>query len=571
MALPIEEIVRRNLVDSDRRIGPKLRADQLDKAAAALGTGPDPVAGERVLALVVHTRDNRAGCFTVLAMLNPIRFVVRRALRVDRYDQCWVVTDERLTIRGGGTIASVRWDDVKRATASSGFGAFFGWEFLRLYDDTTELDSVMTPGHQSAARLVRAVVRARDGDGLQRERPPWPQAAGDDPAGLNAARAALDVDDGRAAVLLGRLQAAWLEGRVDDVETLDLARRIVLFARAVAWGRGSRDGAWVSPLRPAELRAAVESSVGPMGRAEPVEPGWSTWVHARSTADAAGRAVAETMLLLMATPKLDVVLPRTDIRLSVKEQPGWTAWRLDQKVAGGWFPLAEADFNALSRVFQRLLGAEAAALAYRCVIDPRAPAAQVVQAPRDETLARLAEADPESRPQRFLVARPQKYVKALQQGAPRTTAAVPGRRRRAPVVADVPAGWRNAGIANFVGGLLSVVLGIPLLWCFGGPVLFVLIDALDAATGIVDQRLAKDVVAGWAALGGMAVGSWGFIQGIFGLIQRSSPRKLRVAGLVVGAISVLGLFAGGVLGAIGGAVAIWLGTRPDIEKPEARP
>ncbi len=446
MPQPIEDIVRRNLVDGDRRMGDRLRADQLDEAAAALGSGSDPVAGERALALVVHTRDNRAGCFFLLSLLNPIRFLVRAAIRPDRFDQCWLVTDERLRIRGGGRILEVRWDTVKDARASGAIATFFGWEYLHLFDAHLDDATVMTPGQQGAARLVRAVVRARGTEGLSRARPPWPQASSVDPAGLTAAREALEVDDGRAAVLLGRLQSAWLQGRVDDVEALDLARRIVLFARAVAWGRGAREGAWVTALRPGELRAAVAGSVGPMVQAEPVEAGWTTWLHERSAADAAGRAVAETLLLLAATPRLDLVLPRTDVRLSTREAPGWTAWRIEQKVAGSWISLSEADFKALKRVFDRVLSAEAAALAYRCVVDPRAPAEAVVTASREETLARLQEADPEAGPERFLVARPQRFVTALKRAAPtaragggrgwpRGAASVAGRGPRQP------AGW----------------------------------------------------------------------------------------------------------------------------------
>ncbi len=557
MPQPIEDIVRRNLVDGDRRMGDRLRADQLDEAAAALGSGSDPVAGERALALVVHTRDNRAGCFFLLSLLNPIRFLVRAAIRPDRFDQCWLVTDERLRIRGGGRILEVRWDTVKDARASGAIATFFGWEYLHLFDAHLDDATVMTPGQQGAARLVRAVVRARGTEGLSRARPPWPQASSVDPAGLTAAREALEVDDGRAAVLLGRLQSAWLQGRVDDVEALDLARRIVLFARAVAWGRGAREGAWVTALRPGELRAAVAGSVGPMVQAEPVEAGWTTWLHERSAADAAGRAVAETLLLLAATPRLDLVLPRTDVRLSTREAPGWTAWRIEQKVAGSWISLSEADFKALKRVFDRVLSAEAAALAYRCVVDPRAPAEAVVTASREETLARLQEADPEAGPERFLVARPQRFVTALKRAAPTARA---GGGAAGPAV---PRAWRDAALGNLLGGLFSVLLGVPLLWCFGSPVLFLLIDALDAATGIVDATLAKDVVAGWAVLGGMAVAAWGVVQGVFGLVQRGDPRKLRVAGLVVGGISVVGLLAGGLFGAIGGGVALWFGTRPD--------
>lgn len=107
----IAALVRRALQDPDRRVGARLRTDELEHAAATLGTGPDPIAGERVLALVVHSGDHRAGCFTLLAMLNPIRFLVRRTLRVPRWDQCWLVTDERLLIRAGGTTPPSRWQN----------------------------------------------------------------------------------------------------------------------------------------------------------------------------------------------------------------------------------------------------------------------------------------------------------------------------------------------------------------------------------------------------------------------------------------------------------------------------
>lgn len=40
----------RNLADLDRRVSGRLRADDLDEAAAARGPGPDPIGGGRTLA-----------------------------------------------------------------------------------------------------------------------------------------------------------------------------------------------------------------------------------------------------------------------------------------------------------------------------------------------------------------------------------------------------------------------------------------------------------------------------------------------------------------------------------------
>jgi hypothetical protein len=565
---PISELIRRNLADPDRRVGGRLRADDLDQAAAALGTGPDPIAGERTLALVVHSRDNRAGCFTLLAMLNPIRFLVRRTMQVARWDQCWLVTDSRLILRSGGDLVDIPWERMRLARPSGGVASFFGWEFVDLRwtgDGGEELEEhVMTPAHASVARLVRAMVRARDGDGWTTDRPSWPESPAGDPAGLASAHAALDADDGRAATLLKRLQQAWLQGRADDVQTLELSRRIVLFARTTAWGRGARDGAWVSVLRPAELRAAVSSTVGDLELVpdDDADEGWTTWVHLHSAADAGGRAIAETLVLL-ASGRLDISLPRTDLRLRVRDREGWTAWTLEQRYAGSWMSLHLSDFSAQNRIFKRVLAAEATVLAYRCVIDPAAPAETVVEAPRSETLARLAEADPESAPAQFSVARPQVSTARMTDNASperraKRKAALQKARAEAP-----PRAWSQSGTANLVGGFTSAIIGLPLLWCFVMPLCFVLLEAVGRSVRMLDVEMAKGVLGAWVSLGGFTSAGLSLVQGIIGIVQLSKPRSARWVGVIIGGCSVLAVFLGNFVGALGGLLAVWLGTRPD--------
>jgi hypothetical protein len=218
----------------------------------------------------------------------------------------------------------------------------------------------MAPAHKTIAAFVRRMVKAREGAGWTTERPPWPEPSASDPAGLDAARAALDVDDGRATALLDRLQAAWLADRVDAVETLALARRVVVFSRMVGWGRGARDGAWVSVLRPAELRAAVEACSGAFEPVAPLpdRPGWRAFVREHSAVDATGRAVAETLFALMAGVGGLLIAPRTDLRLCIQDRGDWTAWTLEQKALGTWDHLSFTDGHTQHKVAERILQAE---------------------------------------------------------------------------------------------------------------------------------------------------------------------------------------------------------------------
>ena len=544
-------------------MGSRLRTDELEQAAATLGTGPDPVAGERVLALVAHSRDHRAGCFTLLAMLNPIRFLVRRTLQVPRWDHCWMVTDSRLLIRAGGDHAEVPLDALEHARGSGAIASFFGWEFVDVAWGDGRSVHLMAPAHAHIAAFVRRIVRARGHGGWAAPRPAWPEPSADDPTGIAAARAALDVDDGRATVMLDQLEAAVGQGRADAVEALGLARRVVVFSRMVAWGRGSRGGAWVSALRPAELRAAISSAVGPFEAraALPDRPGWRVFVYEHSAADAAGRAIAESLFALVAGAGALLVAPRTDLRLCMLDQGDWTAWTLEQKAMGEWDSLSFVDGHTQHKIARRVLQAESLALTYRCVIDPRAPAAQVVAAPASETITRLQETDPTLTPSRFRAARPDTAVARLQTG--RAPAGAPADAPAGPPAPAPPRAWHHAGVVNLLGGALQALLGLPILWCMGTPTAFVLIDALDALTGVVDQDLAKGVVVSGAMLASLAVLGIALAQAAVGVAQLVSPRGARVPGLVFAGIAVLGLGLGGVVGATAGLIALYLGTRPD--------
>lgn len=431
-------------------VKPRLPLAHLEKLIAAMGDGADHVEGEEIVALIAHRSDADEGAFwTMLQLLNPIRFVVQKAVSSNSLD-FWhgaILTDRRLMVRDDSRVVILPYDQIAGVRTSGSAAAFVGWTYLDLtLVDGTE-PFVYAPGRKILHRYIQAHIDLREGGGTL-----VPSTRGPLPSGPEESR--LELGDPRARALLDLLS-----GKEDS---RDLVRRVVLWSRNTINGRGMHEGMWLSSLRPSALLALCAAALG-----EPIEQpgeveGGEAWRFQREK-DVA-RAAGLTALNLLAG-NLGVVLPKGDVRLSMIEGDGFTRYRLEHQKLGKWGPLGETAHPLIMKLHTRFLEAEGRVLLRRCLGELAATDEECMEEIDDDLSARLRASLPEADPTWF------KHVRTREQLYPkRSTLPLDGPLRPPPglprAVVLKPSTIQSIAVLHLLAGLAQLTI-MPMLSCCG--------------------------------------------------------------------------------------------------------
>ncbi len=545
--LTAHALVRTYLRDPDRRLWPWIDVAQLERLVASIGFGTDPLEGEEPVAMLLHTGTTRGGCLQALDatanLLNPIRWMVRAAMKSIDWNYGALITDQRIVIRDWLDAVDAPYAAIEEPTCTGGFGSFFGFDFLN-FTVGEERHHLTVPGHKALQRFLVIAVDEAKNQRLVVERIPAPVAEAGDPSGAVTFLAHMRVEDPRASVLLQLVATSVAERSIEDGPGLDLARRIALFHRATVGARGSRDGMWVSPLRVEELLAFLESRLGVPERSESDE-GLQVVTFHRDPEHA--KAAAGTALLLL-TGTLDAVLPKGEIRVTVEErthpQAGdYTAYRTEVRVPGMWQPMSEFESKALYELHLQLLAFEAQVLLRRVIFGTAVEPEELLGADQEQVDELLAKEAPGASAKWF--SSPRDFANVHKRVADKPPRFAMNREQipahlTPPAPTTAPSELVGIGFSNLLAGLLTtfVLAGV---YCFGG---VGMVQWLESAVLAKVDGLDEEATSGALML--LLMFQWGAlmlagpIRSLGGLIVLMVPRS----GLIVGGMLVLQGFVG---------------------------
>lgn len=517
-ALSTIDLARFYLREPEAFAYPKMPLEHLEQLLAALGEGPDHLAGEQIVGLIAH-KEGESGLWWFLGMLNPVHFLVSQSIESQRWDWAHgaVLTDRRVIVRDQAQVARVPYTEIAGVEASGSAAAFAGWTFLDLKLQDGSIRVLYAPNRAMVYRYLSSVL-------VQRATPESlrPLTRGALPETVD--EATLDTEDLRAEALLTALRAR------DGKDRRELARRVVLWSRTTTGGRGTHNGMWLSALRPKTMLDLCSAAFG-RPEADANSPG--IWYFERDPEY--GKSLGLTSLLLL-SGRLAVSLPKGKLRLLMEEGDGFSRYQLEESLLGQWQPLSEANHLLMYDLNERILRLESRELLRRCVYgdetldDPYAEA--------DAALANaLRAAAPSADPAWYNVGRV--HVR-LSRYLPQFH---PGQRSPPPhlprPVANVPGAFRAVATAHLASGLIQLT-GMPLLSCCGMTVFWWFpFELLLQAAGVSNGTSSDIAVAG-------SLGNIGFfvVQGVLEVIAGALFLAMPGRGMVAIQLwSVLGILS----------------------------
>lgn len=568
-------LVRTWLQDRDRRIWPWLDVSTLERLIAALGSGVDPLEGERVHAALWHTSTERGGCLGTLTALNnalnPIQWFARSLVGTPiNWNYGTLVSDERIVVRDWLDAIDAPFAAIENPSASGSMASFFDADFLhfRLEGETHTLT---VPGHRGLARFLDVVTTEAREDRIARDRVAPPTADVGDPTGAQGYLERMQVDDERARLLLRAIHEGAATGALTGEQGLELARKTALLHHMTAHGRGSRAGMWVTALRRSELLAFLESRVGAPQHEEP-EDGLDTWTYRR---DRQWAKAAVGSAILLAQGKLDFALPKGDLRVQIAERihpvgGAWTGYRIDVRVPGMWQPMAEFESNGLFRLHQELLAFEAQILLRRLVLGPDLGVEELLKTDQRQVDDLLLRQYPTAKPKWFRATRQwalvHRHMRLPLERRALARETIPRHLAPPPYAGAIPPQVANIAVANAVSGILTFSL-LSTIWCFGGVgFLMWLEDAVLAQVPGLDEGATTGVML----LG--LIGQWGGLlvtgplRAVLGIVAIAAPRSSGAVGWLLVALGPIGLVFADFPGALASLLTLWWLTRPQMRE-----
>ena len=558
------ELVRTYLRDRERRMYPKLELGDLEHIVAALGQGVDHIDGEQVLAQLAFGDDTRGGCLVLLAfvanVLNPIAWMIRAGGTNVDWEHGAIFTDRRMIARDWVEAVDAPYEAITDVSYSGGFGAFFGWEFLKLAVHGDRF-SIAAPAHRAMGKFL--VVMSEEAREARVAHPDVHRVVSrqGDPTGAIGASAAIHKD-WRAETLFKAILAQHEAGKLTRSQSLGMSQQVWLHSQTTTGARGSSVGFWISPLSREELLAFLGTQ---LGRAVPVDAidGSDTFQFDKDK-DYARSELGSVLL----TGHFEVRLPRGDVRLQLADMDGpagrWTGYRLTARVLGVWAPFNEVRASSLFKLHKMLLKYEGRLLLRKVLFPERDP----FDVPVSEVKDRLTEVVPGADYRVFRQSRRQLKLKTMVKEAPPTKALkrgqVPARLPRPK--GKEPAAISATGMMHLGAGLVTTAL-LPVPICCGGTVVLAQISEnfLEPVLGMPDEigaLMLLMLLADTAIL--MFV--LGPIRMLTAMAYLAAPRSMRPLMLMSSGIGVLGGVFGDLPGAAASALTLLLLQRQDVRE-----
>lgn len=564
--LSAHELVRTYLRDRERRMYPKLHLGDLEHIVAALGRGADHIDGEQILAQLAFGEDTRGGALMLLTfinnVLNPIAWIIRAAQKDVDWDHGAVFTDRRMIARDWLEAVDAPYKDITDISYSGGFGAFFGWEFLKIAVDG-EKYSIAAPAHRAMGKFLLVMADEARSARVAYPEPYRVASRPDDPTGAIGASAAIHKDQ-RAQILFDAISEQHEAGHLTTSAALAMSQQVWLLSLTTTGARGSSQDFWISPLSRDELLAFFGTK---LGRAEQVDSvdGYDTYAFDKHKSYARQELTA---VLLKATGHFDVKLPRGQIRLQLRDMDGpagrWTGYRLSATVLRIWAPFNEVRAGSLFKLHKMLLKYEGRLLLRKALYPGQDP----YDIPISDVKDRLKEVVSGADYLMFRKSRKQIKLKGMVDDPPPTKALtrdqVPARLPRPK--GKEPATVSGTGVMHLTAGFITTVL-VPIPLCCGGTVLLAQVDQLflTPVLGLPDEVSAILLVLLMAdSLFLMCI--VGPIRILTAMAYLAAPRSMRPLMLMSSGIGVLGAVFGDLPGALASVLTFLLMRRKDVRE-----
>lgn len=296
-----------------------------------------------------------------------------------------ILTEQRLIARGSGGVVEIRHADLLGAQTN----------------DPSRADRLYVAAHgqmheihpcRSAAPIAAFLYCVAQLPPADRAPPPRDLAprTGADPTGALAARAAVQSGDPRVLPIMGMAHEGFAQGKGPAQMAADFVTRAALLDRTLVFGRGMRQGWWLSPLAGPDL---VYAFTRMLGAPRDVAQDGETFVYdfTLRSGGSAGGAVASSAVGLASLAILGVGWVSTPgtvsvpIRLRVLPRDTGCGFSLYEGPA----PLSVSSADLVSRLFEGLPRIEARLLLERATYGWQLPPEQLDDLPIEDLAARV--------------------------------------------------------------------------------------------------------------------------------------------------------------------------------------
>lgn len=331
---PVHALVPQILMGPRTTRAPYIPTERYHLAIAAAGAGLDHASSEVALALVDDENTDA------------------------RYAHRVLVTDRRLLVRASDVALDVPYPVINDARAKSGM--LLDDLEITAWGRVIQLSSM--PDVPQLASFLQALLRVHPG---YRVLPPRPLATptAEDPTGGEGARRDIWSRDVRVLPLLGMAIEGCRQGWLPAELGADLVARAMLFDRTLAYGRGSREGWWTSPLGGPDVAHAFTRMLGEPWRV--FQEGHARVLDFRLETKSNAGAVASTAVGLVALGLFGVGWVSTPGRslsgVRLKIAPGHASTRFalydenGARLSQEWTRFVCALFEILPRIEGRML------------------------------------------------------------------------------------------------------------------------------------------------------------------------------------------------------------------------
>ncbi len=318
---PAPDLARQMLQHAKIAVLERLAPDRVDDAIATSGAGLDHVRGEHAVALADASAKKK---FDLFVFLTDRRFAAR-------FD------DERWQFAYADLQAVTPNPSIWKPTLKVAAGG-------RIHEVLIEYDFVEPIG-----RFLQAICAMDPRLRGPQDDPLGAPATAEDPTGALATAHGGAGQEPRANLLLRLVYEQTRKGTTSVDEGVDVVRRTDLFARTLRFGRGAKEGWWLSPLSANDLTFAFASIFG-RPHAHHRAGNVATYdFHLQGTSSGVGKAVASSALGLASMAVLGVGWVSTpgntlkQFRLVATDTPASCSFTL-HGVEGSDLPLLHTTF-----------------------------------------------------------------------------------------------------------------------------------------------------------------------------------------------------------------------------------
>ncbi|MEK6335387.1 MAG: hypothetical protein AABM67_10595 [Acidobacteriota bacterium] len=350
LSSPVPLLAERHLQHKSITLAPRLQLVDVERAIAASGFGLEHMIGERAVAFGDALGEEDLKVFFLLT---------DRRLMGRQHIVSFSNTRKGTFHVNLPEIMQVKW--ISKTLSAD----------LQVFNGANWIDTTLVKFAKPLGMFLDDLVRIPP---PQRVPPPEPlliQSA-DDPSGVGAAMAR--INQPQFAELLQIINRNFQANVLTQQAAADLTARVTLLDRTMTFGRGMREGWWLSPLSAADLGYLFFRMLGQPSGYWPQE-GLQTFDFDLATSRGAGKAVASSAVGLAALGLFGVgwvstpgSKPPSHLRVSLRDTPFSSSFTISGTNNGSWMqPLSDLAPKLLQNILSILTENEPQTIFGRCV------------------------------------------------------------------------------------------------------------------------------------------------------------------------------------------------------------